>query len=904
MKSKYLKFALLSAIVCFSQLKTVNAQTVAPCATDEMTEALYLQHPELRQAYIDYVNDLTQKAAQKGERTSTTYTIPMVFHVIHINGTENVSDANIIAQVARLNTDYAKLNSDITSCPPYFQSIAGDANIQFKLAKIDPNGNCTNGIDRIYSHKTLDAGERSKLNQWPRDKYFNVWVINTLEVDPGTVGLVLAYATFPSSVNTFGFPSDGVIMRSDQVNGTSRTLTHETGHWLSLEHTWGNTTVATVCGDDGVNDTPINKGHFSTCPAYDYFCDNTVLAGNYAFSGVTTSTGTTDSTAAPYVADSTLIFSRFTANGVSANSSVANKFSFSGWDTGGTAIDGDTTFSLLTGAVDLSKYYEFTVNPDTNVDMSLTSITFDFQRDSAGVRTFVVRSDADGYTSNLAASVAPVTPNLKVRSGNIFYCVNDTTSNIVGAKITLSGTSFTGTSSTRKFRIYGYNAESSTGTFGIDNVVVAGTFGDAENVNNYMDYSSCTYMFTQDQVTRMRGAVESTVAQRSSLWINSNLAATGTDGGTYTNCVPTTDFYADDYMICPGANITFTPNLLNLSVGATPNYSWSFPGGTPATSTSASPSVVYSTPGVYNVTLTVGSSGVTGTNTVTKTNFIYVNDPSVTVPATYTEGFENASEFYSNWIVKDLDGNAKTWYKTNSAAYTGSNSIVMNAYYGYRDDVDQLISPSYNLLFLATGTTLNFRLAAATQATVATDMNDKLTVFRSVDCGDTWTSIGSYTGTALLNNSYHPEEFVPSSASQWVQKSINIPSIAFTANTRFKFEYTGGSKGNSIYIDDINITAVTGVTENNLDASNVSIYPNPSTETATVSYHLGAKADVAIELVDVLGKKVMVVNSSNQAEGDYNVQISKNELHLKNGVYFVKFSINNSTVTKKLVITE
>ena len=157
MKSKYLKFALLSAIVCFSQLKTVNAQTVAPCATDEMTEALYLQHPELRQAYIDYVNDLKQKAEQKGERSTGLYTIPMVFHVIHINGTENVSDANIIAQVARLNTDFRKLNTDLntTNVPPYFVGIAGDAIIQFKLAKIDPNGNCTNGIDRIYSHKTL-----------------------------------------------------------------------------------------------------------------------------------------------------------------------------------------------------------------------------------------------------------------------------------------------------------------------------------------------------------------------------------------------------------------------------------------------------------------------------------------------------------------------------------------------------------------------------------------------------------------------------------------------------------------------------------------------------------------------------------------------------------------------------
>lgn len=907
MKSKYLKFVLLSAIICFSQIKTVVAQVVNPCATDEMTEQLYLQHPELRQAYIDYVNDLKQRSTQKESRSTTLYTIPMVFHVIHVNGTENVSDANIIAQVAKLNTDYRKLNADITSCPPYFQSIAGDAIIQFKLAKIDPNGNCTNGIDRIYSHKTFDAGERSKLNQWPRDKYFNVWVINTLEVDPGTIGLVLAYATFPSSVNTFGFPSDGVIMRSDQCNGTSRTLTHETGHWLSLEHTWGSGQVATACGDDAVNDTPVTKGHFSTCPSYDFFCDNTVLLSSYAFSGVTTSSGTTDPTSPPYVADSTMTFSSFSSAGVSANSSAAAMFSYSNWDTGG--VDGDTVYASHTGVINTGKYYQFTVTPDLNVDMTLTGITFDFQRDTDGVRTYVVRSSADGYTTNLPASISPTPASdtlLKIKPGNVFYSRYDTTSNLLGSKITLSGAAFSGKATPITFRIYGYNAETSTGTFGIDNLVVTGTFGDAENVNNYMDYSSCIYMFTQDQVTRMRNAVESNVAQRSSLWIASNLAATGTDGGVYTNCTPSTDFYADDYMICPAANIAFTANVLNLTPTAVANYSWTFPGGTPGTAITANPVVVYNTPGAYNVTLTVGSSGTTGTTTVTKTNMIYVNDPSVVVPNTFSEGFENAASFYSKWIINDLDNNSRTWWKNSTAAYTGSNSIVMNAYYSYWDDVDQLISPSYNLTFI-TAPVLQFRCAAATNATFASDMNDKLIVSTSIDCGASWLIKRTFTGagtaaTSLINNSYHPEEFIPSSASQWAL--LSVTGIPTGPNVRVKFEYLGGRAGNSIYIDDINMTGVLGIDENSIEAANVSIYPNPSNQTATLSYHLNVKGDTKIELIDVLGKKIMETSNNNQAEGDYNVQISKTELNLLNGIYFVKFTINNSTITKKLIITE
>ncbi len=906
MKSKYLKFALLSATVCFLQINIAKAQGVNPCGTVENNEKMYLQHPELRQAYVDYFNSINQKVNQKEGRSTTLYTIPIVFHVIHINGTENIPDANIVAQVAAMNADFAKLNSDYSSNPPYFQAIGGDALIQFKLAKIDPNGNCTNGIDRIYSHRTVDADDNSKLNPWPRDKYFNVWVITNIPAG-STPGTILAYATFPSSVNTFGAPWDGVIMISSECNGSSTTLTHEAGHWLGLEHTWGNTQVATACGDDGVNDTPITKGHFSTCPAYDFVCENATLTASYAFSSVTTASGSTDPSTNPSVSDSTLTLTSFMANGVSSNSVSANIFDFTGWDTG--ALDGETSYAGLTGAINAGKYYEFKVKADTRVLMSLTGITFDFKRDSAGARTFAVRSSKDNYTSNLAASITPANPNLSLQTGNVFFSNFDSiTTSQVGCKITLSGASFTGVTDSITFRIYGYNAESAVGSFGIDNVVLSGTYGDAENITNYMDYSSCTYMFTQGQIDRMRATAESPVAQRSSLWITSNLIATGTDGSTYPPCAPATDFYADDYMICPGANIAYTPNVLNLSQGSSVNYAWTFPGGTPSASTSASPVVVYNTAGGYDVTLTVTSG--TQSTTVTKTNFINVSDNFAQVSNTFSESFENPASFYSLWDVNDLDNNGKTWWINSSAAYTGSRSIMMNGYYNYPKDVDELISPSFNLTYISSAV-LTFRCAAATQATDAADITDNLRVYSSNDCGASWqlrspTNIsGAGTGNGdLINNSYHPEEFVPNSSSPWTLHTIAIPATFATANTRFKFEYTSGDANNSVYIDDINMTGVLNVSESTINGANVSIFPNPTNQTSTLYYHLNKKGDTKIELIDVLGKKIMEVNNGSQTEGDYSVQISKSELNLLNGIYFVKFTIDNTTITKKLIITE
>lgn len=83
---------------------------------------------------------------------------------------------------------------------------------------------------------------------------------------------------------------------------------------------------------------------------------------------------------------------------------------------------------------------------------------------------------------------------------------------------------------------------------------------------------------------------------------------------------PIPDFIADSTEICMSMNVDFT----DLSTNSPTSWNWTFPGGTPATATVQNPqNIVYSTPGTYNVTLTV-SNGIY-TNSTTKTNYIHVN---------------------------------------------------------------------------------------------------------------------------------------------------------------------------------------------------------------------------------------------------------------------------------------
>ncbi|MDT8413328.1 MAG: M43 family zinc metalloprotease [Vicingaceae bacterium] len=241
------------------------------CSSDEHRLELINKYPDILQKEQE-LEKFTQEFIKnnKNNKSNQTYVIPVVFHILHEYGSENISDAQVFDAIRVLNEDFSKSNADTSLVIPDFDTIIGKTNIEFRLAQIDAFGNCTNGIDRIHSHLTNNADNESKLNIWDRTKYLNIWVVKSIGDTPGVAG----YAQFPSSVdNQFGVFIDGIVVLSTYVGaiGTSnafrsRTLTHEVGHWLNLAHPWGlNNDAGTVCGDDGVHDTPETRG-FTFCP--------------------------------------------------------------------------------------------------------------------------------------------------------------------------------------------------------------------------------------------------------------------------------------------------------------------------------------------------------------------------------------------------------------------------------------------------------------------------------------------------------------------------------------------------------------------------------------------------------------------------------------------------------------
>lgn len=269
----------ITLLILFISVPTMVAQEPPGCGLHHKLNALYAQYPGLEADQHELL-ERSKHYSPSGDREEI-YIIPVVFHIIHENGVENISDAQIMDQMAILNRDFRKLNADTSEIMDEFTAIAADTKIEFRLANVDPFGNCTNGIEHIYSHETNNGDDYSKLNQWPRTRYLNVWIVKSME--DGVAG----YAYYPSAVSTGLHYADGIIILNNFIGsiGTSssfnsRALTHEIGHWLGLPHVWGSTNSPGVaCGDDGIEDTPETAGH-STCVLIDTDDCNAGIAEN------------------------------------------------------------------------------------------------------------------------------------------------------------------------------------------------------------------------------------------------------------------------------------------------------------------------------------------------------------------------------------------------------------------------------------------------------------------------------------------------------------------------------------------------------------------------------------------------------------------------------------------------
>lgn len=420
------------------------------------------------------------------------------------------------------------------------------------------------------------------------------------------------------------------------------------------------------------------------------------------------------------------------------------------------------------------------------------------------------------------------------------------------------------------------------------------TPGLSENFQNYMDYSYCCRMFTQGQAQRMQAALQSTVSGRSNLWSNTNLVATGVVNPTGP-CAPIADFKYSRSKTCAGTPIVFSDATWN---GAPMTYSWSFPGGTPATSTASAPVVVYSSAGVYSVTYQV--SNLAGTSApLTKANVITVINNVAGYSTPWAESFENLAALNTDWTLSNSNGSGN-WQQSSDAAYTGSHSAKLDAVNNTRKNITAMASPAVDLS-LTSNPILTFKVATAE---VSANHVNTLSVYASTDCGYTWHLIYNKVGQALVTSSSTAAGFIPSGPAEWRSESISLLPFVSNASVNFKFEYTRDTvpAANNIFIDDINVSGVLAIRGNTQGPlQQLSVFPVPSDAAVNVSFSLASDQKVSLSVIDLSGRVVSVPHSAALSGGNYTWQVNADQA-LAPGGYFLMLQAGHAQLTQKMII--
>jgi PKD repeat protein len=139
----------------------------------------------------------------------------------------------------------------------------------------------------------------------------------------------------------------------------------------------------------------------------------------------------------------------------------------------------------------------------------------------------------------------------------------------------------------------------------------------------------------------------------SNSWSNASINAVnnfvpnlGCLGSCSTAQPPVANFTGSPTEGCAPFSVQYT----DLSTNSPFSWDWSFPGGTPSTSTQQNPTVTYNTDGVYSATLTVSNNA--GSDTYTRTNYIDVTEDPV-ADFTYFDN-ELVVEFFNTSVRADI----------------------------------------------------------------------------------------------------------------------------------------------------------------------------------------------------------------------------------------------------------
>lgn len=422
--------------------------------------------------------------------------------------------------------------------------------------------------------------------------------------------------------------------------------------------------------------------------------------------------------------------------------------------------------------------------------------------------------------------------------------------------------------------------------------------------------------------------------------------STGSNSLTKTNYItvsalqpPVANFIADKTSIMAGQSVKFT----DLSTNNPTSWSWSFPGGTPSSSTAQNPTVTYNTAGTFNVTLTAVNSD--GSNTMTKTNYITVSalQPPVadfladktTINAGQTVNFtDKSTNNPTSWSWSFPGGTPSSSNTQNpSVIYNtaGTYSVTLTATNSAGSDSEEkvnyiTVNPFVPVYCTASSTNCSFEwiskvtIGAFTKSSVALVYSDFTGSIVNFTAGLSYpvTLTPGFSGTKQQEYwriwidynrdgdfaDANEQVFVANKKNTLVSGTIGVPATA-SGSTRMRIAMKRGSApsycGTFPYgeVEDYTVTFGAGpvggggITDELIGEGSMLIYPNPAGNELNIQLN-GFGQRTQLSIFNVLGEKV---NNLVITEPNFRQDISA----LKPGLYFIVVNDGERTASERFI---
>lgn len=345
-----------------------------------------------------------------------------------------------------------------------------------------------------------------------------------------------------------------------------------------------------------------------------------------------------------------------------------------------------------------------------------------------------------------------------------------------------------------------------------------------------------------------------------------------------------------------GGTNAITTVTVNYTVDATPyTFNWSGNIAASQNQTIDLPAVT-TTRGVHNLNFNITTTGDAYADNNTGTSTFYTNDTGVV-------GLVNTFTAASDELLVISDGAG--WVRgnrTGDVLQTSGNPAYLTSLSGNYSDSSKsyLVSQCYNLSNVS-NPQISFKLA------YDLELNwDVAYVEYSTDLGATWSVLGTM-GAGWYNSNRTPQttgsDCNDCVGAQWTgtNTTFNTYSYGLSAlNTqtniifRVVFIADGGVNKLGIKLDDFVISGVLSASA--FEANQIAVFPNPSTGIFNIAF--GNLNPNKIEVYDITGKLIMKKDS---LEVSGNNQTNIDLSNTSNGVYFVKISTENNTITKRII---